>query len=61
MQQGEVTDISMDCLDQWYHIPPSSTHSYNVSKYIELYTPCVIQNIFAVSMPCNVWDIKQNK
>lgn len=54
MQQGEVTDISMDCLDQWYHIPPSSTHSYNVSKYIELYTPCVIQNIFAVSMPCNV-------
>lgn len=54
MQQGEVTDLPMDFLDQWYQIPQSSIHSYSASKYIKLYTNCVIQNIFAVSMQCNV-------
>lgn len=61
MQQGEVTDIPMDCLDQLYHISQSSNHGYSASKYFKLFTTCVIQNIFVVSMLCNVWDNKQNK
>lgn len=61
MQQGEVTDIPMDCLDQSYHIPQSSHPSYSAFKDIKPYATCVIKNIFVVSMLCNVWDNKQNK
>lgn len=54
MQHGEVTGFPADCLNQSYHTPQSSNHSYSASKYFKPYTTCVIQNIFVVSMLCNV-------